>query len=181
MQTRLWAHLTSHSVGTRCSFPEDRMVGAWRLSLASLWGRDQGRSATLFLLHTSSLLAQEENVYRSCCGHFTHACVQMHAGIWPSVILCVLTNSLIQHSAANGLEYFAQVQGFHKWLTRRLSEWTSTWAWKSYSGIRHREPIDLTEMSPCVNFKHWRTHAYEMAEDTAVTFAWSSTLELCAQ
>lgn len=177
MQTRLGAHLISYSVGTRCSFPGDRMVGAWSLLLTSLWVRDQGRFELHFFFSVRLHCLHRKKFYRACCCHFTHACVVTHAGIWPPVTLSVLRNSLIQHSAANGLEYFALVKG----LTRRLREWTTTWAWQSYSRIRHREPKDLTQMFPCFSFQHGKTHAYEMAEDTAVTFAWSSTLELCAQ
>jgi hypothetical protein len=168
VQTRIGAHLTSYSLGTRCSFPGDRMVGAWSLSLTSLWGRDQGRFELHIFFSIRLHCLERKNFYRSCCGHFMHTCVQTHAGIWPSVILFVSTNSLIQHSAVNGLEYFALIQRFLKWLTRRLREWTTIWAWQSYSRIRHKEPTDLTQMLPCFGFKHWRTHAYEMAEDTAV-------------
>ena len=128
VQTRIGAHLTSYSVGTRYSFSRDRMVGAWSLSLTSLWGRDQGCSDLHFFLSTRLHCLHRNKFYRACCGQLLHACVQTHAGIWPSVILFVLTNSLIQHSVANGPEYFALVQGFHNWLTRRLNEWTIIWA-----------------------------------------------------
>jgi len=157
------------------------MVGAWILSLTFLWGSDQGRVELYFFFTIRLHCMHRQNVNRACCGYFMHACVQTHAGICPSVILLVFTKSLTQHSASNALEYFAQVKRFYKWLTRRLREWTTTSAWQSCSRIRHREPVDLTQAFPCFSFKHWRTHAYEMAEDTAVTFTWSSTLELCAQ
>lgn len=66
------------------------MVGAWSLSLTTLWGRDQGRVELYFFFSIRLHCFHRKNFNRACRGHFMHACANTRRYLPVSKTFCFL-------------------------------------------------------------------------------------------